>query len=300
MAKDKNNTNKKSLLDKLRYKYRLIILNEDTFEQKASLRLSRMNLYVLGSALFLFVVILVTGVIAFTPLKYYMPGVGSVDVRTQLIEVEMLTDSLERQLDKRNLWLQSFQKALSGELDSTFFNGDSLINEDYSAVDIDDVSPAEQEFREEMAEEVAVMNNSSQAEVVQSVVMTAYPLRFTTPTLGTVVGGYDEAGGHRGIDIAGEENEFVRAVESGVVFLADWNPETGYVLGIQHQGNTLSFYKHNAALLKKVGNFVERGEAVALMGNTGHLSDGPHLHFELWQNGKTVDPLRFMDINTIN
>ena len=300
MAKDKNIKNKKSLFVKLRYKYRLVILNEDTFEQKASLRLSRMNLYVLSSVLFFVVVSAVTAVIAFTPLKYYMPGVGSVDVRTQLIEMEMITDSMQRQLDKRDIWLMAFQKALSGELDSTFFLGDSLINEEYGAVDIDEVSPVEQGFREEMASEVAVKNTGVNTTMAGYGIAKSYPLRFITPALGTVISEYDELSGHRGIDIAGEENEFVRATESGVVFLADWNPETGYVIGIQHQGNTLSFYKHNAALLKKVGNFVERGEAVALMGNTGHLSNGPHLHFELWQNGKTIDPMDFMVINTIN
>ena len=130
MVKDKNNTNKKTLLQKLRYKYRLIILNEDTFEQKTSLRLSRMNLYVFGSVFFIVVVAMVLGVIAFSPLKYYMPGVGSIDVRTRLIEMEMMTDSLENQVDKRNLWLESFQKALSGDLDSTFFLSDHLFTID--------------------------------------------------------------------------------------------------------------------------------------------------------------------------
>lgn len=300
MAKDRNNTNKKTLLQKLRYKYRLIILNEDTFEQKTSLRLSRMNLYVLASVFFLFVVLIVTAVIAFTPLKYYMPGVGSVDIRTQLMEVEMLTDSIQLQLDKRNLWLVNFQKALSGDLDSTFFVSETPLNMDYQNVNIDEIGESELVFRAEMKDEVVLLNQPVSADVQVENSKDYYPLNFISPTDGTVVSEYSIDDEHYGIDIAGKEKENVRSVESGVVLRADWNPETGFVIGVQHKNNTVSFYKHNAALLKKVGSFVKRGEVIALMGNTGHLTDGPHLHFELWQDGKAINPLNFMDINKIN
>ncbi len=297
MAKDKNITNKKTLLQKLRYKYRLIILNEDTFEQKTSMRLSRMNLYVLASVFFLLVVIFVTTVIAFTPLKYYMPGVGSVDVRTQLIEVEMLTDSIQKELDKRNLWLQKFQMALSGDLDSTFFASDSLHSLQIADVDIDEVSSEELAFREEIEEEL----DTEVDQLVEATINKSdfYALRFISPAEGVVVGEYNAADGHYGIDIAGKENENIMAVESGVVLLADWNPETGHVIAIQHKNNTISFYKHNAVLLKKVGSFVSRGEVIALMGNSGHLSDGQHLHFELWRDGKAVNPAQYLQINKI-
>ncbi len=300
MAKDRNIKNKKTLLQKLRYKYRLIILNEDTFEQKTSLRLSRMNLYALGSVFFLFVVIIVTAVIAFTPLKYYMPGVGSVDVRTQLVEVEMLTDSIQRQLDKRNLWLVNFQKALSGDLDSTFYVSDSLSTADYNNVNIDEIGEDEQAFRVEMKDEVFLASEQILTTPSADKSVVYYPLNFMTPTEGTVVGDYSYLDGHFGIDIAGEEKENIRAVESGVVLSADWNPNTGHVIGVQHKNNTISFYKHNAVLLKKVGSFVKRGEVIALMGNSGHLTDGPHLHFELWQDGKAINPLDYMQINKIN
>lgn len=298
MAKDKNITNKKTLLQKLRYKYRLIILNEDTFEQKTSLRLSRMNLYVLASVFFLVVVIFVTTVIAFTPLKYYMPGVGSVDIRTQLIEVEMLTDSIQTQLDKRNLWLRNFQMAISGDLDSTFFLSDSLPMANLEEVNIDEVSEEELNFREEVKEELKdEVTNVVEAQVTKS---SYFALRFIPPTEGIVVGEYDPSQGHYGVDIAGKDQENVKAVEAGVVLLADWNPATGYVVAIQHKNNTVSFYKHNSVLLKKVGSFVKRGEVIALMGNSGHLSDGPHLHFELWRDGKAVDPMKYLQINKIN
>lgn len=300
MAKDKNIKNKKTLLQKLRYKYRLIILNEDTFEQKTSLRLSRMNLYVLASVFFLLVVMVVTAVIAFTPLKYYMPGVGSVDVRTQLVEVEMLTDSLEKELDQRNLWLHNFQKSLGGNLDSTFFASDSLSSADYDNVNIDELGEDEALFREKMKESeiLEVMDAPTEVQTINQ--SQYYPLSFMSPTDGVVVNEYDDENGHFGIDIAGKEKENVRAVESGVILNADWNPETGYVIGVQHKNNTISFYKHNATLFKKVGSFVQRGEVIALMGNTGDLTDGPHLHFELWQNGKAIDPLNYIQLNKIN
>ena len=301
MVKDKNNTNKKTLLQKLRYKYRLIILNEDTFEQKTSLRLSRMNLYVYGSAFFIVVVAMVLGVIAFSPLKYYMPGVGSIDVRTRLIEMEMMANSLENQVDKRNVWLESFQKVLSGELDSTFFLSDHFSTLDYENVDIDAVAKNELDFREEMKDNLVDINEKSVAlGINKNSSAEAYPLNFTAPTNGLVIGFFNEQDKRYGIDIAGMEKENVRAVESGVIFSADWNPKTGYVIGVQHKRNTVSFYKHNNVILKKVGSFVQRGEIIALMGNSGDPADRPHLYFELWQNGKAVNPLDYMDINTIN
>ena len=298
MAKDTNNKNKKTLLEKLKYKYRLIILNEDTFEQKTSLRLSRMNLYVLASVLFLFMVCLVTAIIAFTPLKFYLPGVGSVDVRSQLIEIELLTDSLSTELDRRNYWLSSFQKALSGELDSTFFINDSLHMNEVDHVDIDEISEEELAFKESVKEEIELIDQAQSIGLLSNN-GTNQLLKFATPISGVVIAEFDKLNEHFGIDIAAEENEVVKSVESGMVISSQWNPETGYVIIIQHKNNAISFYKHNSKLLKKVGSFVRKGETIAIVGNTGELSDGPHLHFELWQNGKAVNPLDFIEISKI-
>lgn len=300
MAKDKNITNKKTLLQKLRYKYRLIILNEDTFEQKASVRLSRMNLYVLGSMLLVVLVSIVTMVIAFTPLKYYMPGVGSVDLRTQLIAIEMTTDSLEYQMNIRNHWLQNVQKVVGGELDSTFFVSDSIPKTEMEEVDLTTLGEAEADFREDYADEMENIELVTPSSVTSSEpVSNYYPLKFIAPTEGFVISFYNEKQGHFGVDIGGKANETIKSVESGVVIVSEWNPETGHVIAIQHKNNTISFYKHNAILLKKVGNFVNRGDAIALMGDSGYLSDGPHLHFELWQNGKSMDPLKYINLKTI-
>lgn len=298
MAKDTNNKNKKTLLEKLKYKYRLIIINEDTFEQKTSLRLSRMNLYVLASVLFLLMVCFVTAIIAFTPLKYYLPGVGSLDVRSQLIEIEMLTDSITSELDKRNYWLTSFQKALSGELDSTFFINDSLHYNEIDHAIIKELSQNEKDFKETVKEELAIAELTDKVNV-NTVAVSNQLLKFISPTAGVVIAEFDKTNAHFGIDIAAKENEEVKSVESGMVVSSSWNPETGNVIIIQHSNNALSFYKHNSKLLKKVGSFVRKGEVIALVGNTGKLSDGPHLHFELWQNGKAVNPLDFIEISKI-
>lgn len=298
MTKDTNNKNKKTLLEKLKYKYRLIILNEDTFEQKTSLRLSRMNLYVLGSVFILFMVCLITAIIAFTPLKFYLPGVGSIDVRSQLIEIEMLTDSLTTELDKRNYWLGSFQKALSGELDSTFFINDSLHINDVDHVIIEEASQEELDFKESVKEEIEIAELANKVNVnIDNA--SQQLLKFTSPVVGIVIAEFDKENAHFGIDIAAKENAEVKSIESGMVISSNWNPETGNVIIIQHKNNAISFYKHNSKLLKKVGSFVRKGEVIALVGNSGQLSDGPHLHFELWQNGKAVNPLDFIEISKI-
>lgn len=298
MAKDKNNTNNKSLLQKLRYKYRLIILNEDTFEQKASMRLSRMNLYVLSSVLLLLVVVIVTAIIAFTPLKYYMPGIGSIDVRTQLIEVEMLTDSLEKEIDRSNLWMSNLQKVLNGDLDTTYLNADSIQESDLTQYDLEAVSEEEEAFRNQIEDEME--NEELYAELPAVSSTEQLLVRFSAPSDGTVISFFDAKKGHYGIDIAGEENEAVFAVESGTVIVADWNIDNGHVIAIQHLDNSVSFYKHNALLLKKVGSFVKKGEVIAQMGDSGRLSDGPHLHFELWKSGKALNPLNYFTMNKIS
>ncbi len=302
MSKDKKNTKKVSLLDRLRYKYRLIILNEDTFEQKASFLLSRMNLYVFSSVILVCVVLFVTFLIAFTPLKYYLPGVGYVDIRTQLLQMEQLTDSLGTEVERSNFWISNFHQILNGDLDESYYMADSMPKVADENIDIESESEELKQFKEEVAEEIKekpLINNATNIALTNTY-RYFFPLNFIAPVEGVVTSTFDNDSNHLGIDIAGEEKENVRAVESGAIIVSDWNPETGYVVGIQHNSNTISFYKHNAKLLKKVGSFVKRGDVIALMGNTGKLSSGPHLHFELWKNGKAIDPLLFFDLKTMN
>lgn len=298
MAKDKKNKNKKSFFTKLRAKYRLVVLNEDTYEQKASIRLSRLNLFLIASTGVFFTIVFVTIIIAFTPLKYLMPGVGNLDVRSELMRVEMLADSLEDKVNQRNLWLNHLQQALDGNLDSTFSYSDTAqIEVNSDNINLSEASIVEQDFRSELEDEIELVEIKNN---IKPTSPTFLPLKFSKPVEGVIVSEYDKALEHYGVDIATIEFAVVKAVESGMVILTDWSHETGNVIAIQHRNNTISFYKHNKELLKKVGNFVDKGDAIAIVGNTGKLTDGPHLHFEIWQNGKAINPAEIINFETIN
>ena len=117
---------------------------------------------------------------------------------------------------------------------------------------------------------------------------------FSSPLSGEISAGFQPDTKHYGVDIVAPENTAIKSIMDGWVIISDYTVETGNTIGIQHPNNIISFYKHNSVLLKKEGSFVRAGEAVAIIGNTGELTDGPHLHFELWHKGKPVDPADFI------
>lgn len=287
------NNNKKTLFQKLKYKYKLIVINEDTFEQKASLRLSRFNLYTLGSAFVLFIVLAITSLIAFTPIKFFLPGVGTLDVRSKLIEMEMLTDSLNNEMKKRNFWMDNVQLILAGELDSSYYFSDSSLFVSLKDIDLSKASSAELAFREKNE-----LNINSENEIPANI--SIKDLNMAKPLEGFITREYALNDNHVGIDIAAKEGDPVKSILDGIVIVNNWNPETGNVIGIQHENNIVSFYKHNSILLKKVGSFVNRGEVVALVGNSGNLTSGTHLHFELWIDAKSVNPMDYLYFEKLN
>jgi murein DD-endopeptidase MepM/ murein hydrolase activator NlpD len=113
---------------------------------------------------------------------------------------------------------------------------------------------------------------------------------YFTPLKGIVINGFDAAKQHYGVDVAGKKDDIIKSVLDGTVIFSNWTLETGYIIGIQHQHNLISVYKHNSALLKKLGDYVKAGDPIAFIGNSGELSSGPHMHFELWYNGNPVNP----------
>jgi murein DD-endopeptidase MepM/ murein hydrolase activator NlpD len=129
-------------------------------------------------------------------------------------------------------------------------------------------------------------------QVSQEMVLAGNPTttHFLPPTKGLIINRFNPEQNHFGVDLVTDINQPVLAVKEGTVIFANWTLETGYVIQIQHNNNFLSLYKHNAELLKRVGEFVNAGEAIAIVGNSGELTTGPHLHFELWQNGSPLNP----------
>ncbi len=281
----------KEIKKKLLHKYRLVILNENTFEEKISFKLNRLNVFVTGTLFIVVLIGLTTLLIAFTPLREYIPGYSSTKLKRQATELTYKTDSLVTVLNYTNRYLDNVRLVLRGEVENNETNRDSLFERyklDPSQVNL---NPIEQDLklREEVALEDKYNLFERNLENLGSV--------FFPPLSGTISQGFDLEKKHFAIDVVAAQGSPVKAIADGTVIFSEWTAETGYVILIEHRDNIISVYKHNGSLSKSQGDFVRSGEVIASVGNTGELTTGPHLHFELWRNGKPKNPADFIDFN---
>ena len=284
MAGIKTSRNKK-----LKGKFRFVVLNDETFEEKFSLSLSSRNTWIFFGIISFTLIFLTAAAIIYTPLKYFIPGFGDYNYRSQILQLKFKTDSLENALQARTLWLDDLANVVNGNVDTAKAPANSGNKIDKSKINLNDVRPEDRELRREVEDEenyslsYAARQNSGMVDEVRE-------MHMASPVEGYVTNEYSEQQEHYGIDIATKADAPVKAVLDGKVISAGYNLETGYVLEIQHKNNLVSIYKHNARLVKKAGDAVKAGEVVAVAGNTGELSTGPHLHFELWRDGKSLNP----------
>mgnify|MGYP000660049056 FL=1 len=289
MAKKKKK--RKEIKKKLLHKYRLVILNESTFEEKISFKLSRLNVFVTGSLCIIGLIGLTTLLIAFTPLREYIPGYSSTKLKRDATELTYKTDSLVRTLNYTNRYLDNIRMVLKGDIENTEFNRDSLYEKfklDPAAVDL---TPIKEDSL--LRAEVALEDKYNLFEASSS----RGNMALFTPVSGTITHAYDAQERHYAVDVVAKRDTPVKAIADGIVIFSEWTAETGYVMIIEHDEGLLSVYKHNGSLNKSQGELVRSGEVVASVGNTGELTTGPHLHFELWDNGAPVNPQDFIDFN---
>ncbi|MFT6849338.1 MAG: murein DD-endopeptidase MepM/ murein hydrolase activator NlpD [Sphingobacteriales bacterium] len=282
---------KKKFTKKLKDKYKLVILKDETFEEKASFTLSRLNVFILLSVMVMLFTILFVVTVIFTPLKMYIPGYADVNIRRDLTEMSFSVDSLEGAINARDLYLANIRGVISGEIDTIALRdiGLATIEEEKATLDANLL-----EGEEKLRGLVEGQEKFDLALVSSGMRSGISGYSFFSPLKGIVTEEFNSASGHVGVDIVAPKNETIKSTLDGTVILADFTSETGYVIAIQHSSNLISLYKHNSALLKKVGNFVRAGEAVAIIGSSGELASGPHLHFELWQGGKPLNPEEFI------
>lgn len=277
---------KKILTEKLRNKYRLVILNDDTFEEKVSLRLSRLNVFVVAGLSAILLVAGTTLIIAFTPLREYVPGYSSTALKRQSVQNSLKVDSLERQLAFNENYLSIIQGVISGELvefETNTPDTNLTVGSDLES----GVSEEDRMLREDVDRE-------SQFDVARDLTPHAAHLNFTAPIKGIVNSNFDADIKHYGVDVLATENEPVLATLDGTVVFSNWSTGQGHVVCVQHADNLFSLYAHNSAILVAVGDRVEAGKAIALIGNSGRETTGPHLHFELWHQGKPLDPEKYI------
>ncbi|PKA82927.1 murein DD-endopeptidase MepM/ murein hydrolase activator NlpD [Ulvibacter sp. MAR_2010_11] len=272
---------------KLLHKYRLVVLNEDTFEERFSFKLNRLNVFVFSMVFAMFLVTITTVIIAFTPLREYIPGYSSASLKQKATDLTFKTDSLQQVINVNEQYLASIRKVLTGDVKTVNFNKDSIIEAakiDMSQINLN-ASRQDSLLREKVFQEDKYNPLKGASEV--SFVLFA-------PVKGTISDGYNPKEKHFAVDIVTAKDAPVKATADGTVIFAEWTADTGYVIIIEHANNLLSAYKHNASLNKVQGEFVKAGEVIAISGNTGDLSTGPHLHFELWSDGYPINPTNFI------
>ena len=278
---------RKAFWKNFKFKYKLTITNENTLEEIVGIHVSKLNgVSVLLSAVTV-IFLIASLIIVFTPLRNYLPGYMNTEIREQVVTNALRADSLQWLLDRQRMYIMNIQDIISGNIKvDSVHSIDSLT--EARTEELMERTQAEEEFRKQYEEtERYNLTTIDNAQAVSGLI-------FFRPTRGMVSSGFDANHKHFGIDIAASPNESVLATLDGTVILATYTADTGYVIQVQHSQNLVSVYKHCGSLLKKVGDSVKAGEAIALVGNTGEKTTGPHLHFEIWNRGRSLDPSNYI------
>lgn len=274
----------------LRNKYRLVILNDNTYSERFSLRLSPWSLIIGISAITIVMTTLVISLVAFTPLREYIPGYGNIAERKQILKLNLKADSLEQTLLARDQYMKSVLNVLNENVetrterpkkDTTGKYSNTRLNTEPSRNDI--------EFREEYEQ-----NQNKSAAITKIKYGGLSDLIFFTPVKGIVTTSFNLAEDHFGVDVVTRQDETIKTTLDGTVIFTGFSAQDGNVVQVQHSNNLVSIYKHCSVFLKRTGNRVKSGEVIAVVGNTGERSNGPHLHFELWFNGSPINPQEFV------
>ena len=282
---------KKTLSNWLTTRYQLIIRNEENFAEKTSMGFTY-------SKVILFSVILFTGLFVLSLFmsktilaKWFDPKHEQMVLNQQLFELALRIDSLGMEVDRKDRFIANFQRVLSGDTidfkdPAANFPGESQPLAKPANLK---ATPVDSAFRRDFENSdlsLISLANSKYSELQETF--------FYSPITGFVSDQYDVQKGHLGVDVVAKANEPIKCIADGTVVFSSWTQDFGYVIVVQHRGNLLSSYKHNAQLLKKVCTFVNGGEIIAIVGNSGELTNGPHLHFELWYNGNSLNPEEFV------
>lgn len=276
-------------LRKLTHKYRMVLLNEDTFEEVGNMRLTRLNLIALVGIVLILLVSVTYILIAYTNIRELIPGYPDAAMRQHIRTNAMKLDSLEHEQSVRDLYFENLNRIISGDMPELYMNDTSgmVDSRDINFVRSTNDSLLRQQVEAEEQFRLSVLDDSQVSKKL-------HDLHFFTPVVGFITGEFNPADGHFGVDLVAEPNEVVKAALGGTVTMSTWTLETGYVIQIQHDYELLTVYKHNASLFKAAGEKVAAGDAIAIVGNSGELTTGPHLHFELWHEGVPMDPVDYI------
>ena len=277
---------KEKLMLKLKNKYQLTIHNINTLEEVLTFQLSRLNVFTYVGVFVIIVSVLNGFLFVFTPLNLLLPSQHNSKLSRQLVENTIKLDSLEKEIHIRDRYFDNIRNIMHGkqvdnyeDLQDTSFKHEKL---EFTRSKHDSILRKRIELEEEQS--LTVIENNAIGNV------NLKNIHFFMPVKGIVTNKFNVEEKHFGIDIVSQPSEPVLATLEGTVTIATWSLSTGYIIQVQHAHNLISIYKHNSSLLKKEGDHVTAGEPIAIIGNTGELTTGPHLHFELWHNGTVINP----------
>ncbi len=277
------------LKKKLFTKNRLVILNEDTFEEIFSLKLTLMNVFVVATVGAVLIIFVTTYIIAFTPLREYIPGYASSKLKKEATELALKSDSLSNALNKNEAYINSIKRVLTGDVDYAHLSKDSIVAGEVMTADNEALAPSEADLElRKQVEEEDKYNLFEQAKPRVGLVLFA-------PVKGPITEKYNARDKHFAVDIALAKDTPIKSIANGTVIFADWTPTNGNIAILRHNDGIISVYKHCESLTVSQGDAVRASEVIAIAGSTGEQSTGVHLHFELWKDGYPIDPTQFIE-----
>jgi murein DD-endopeptidase MepM/ murein hydrolase activator NlpD len=278
--------NKQGFLKRITKNYKVSVFDNSTLAEVYSSKISKLKVSLLIAVFFIVSIILVVSLFFYTPLKYSIPDYPSLNLRNSIVNNAIMLDSLSAEIELRDRYLEQIQTIISGGI----IEEESISDEEFESVGMAPmasdtifeslISPERYRFSSLMS--VDVFSESPR-------------VSFFPPVKGVVTNRFDASPGHFGVDIVADENSPIVAILDGTVIFAEWSITTGFVVQIQHNYNLVSIYKHNSEVMVKPGDKVKPGQIIAIMGNAGLYSTGPHLHIELWQNGVPLNPEDFIN-----
>ena len=289
---DQKDRKKRTFLKKLITPYRMVIINEETFEERIQFKISKLSVLMLSLLSFSAIAGLVYASIAYTSLKEYIPGYDSTELRKQAIQNLFVTDSLITLYNQNLQYLNAIRAVLNEDIsfEDPERMDQSLQVENQDAPEFISSIPEDSLLRAFVSQQDKYNPDLSSSNVTLETLL-------LPPAIGPISQGFNTEESHFAVDIVLEANTPIKSIADGRVVFAEWTAQTGYVIIIEHSQGILSVYKHNAALSKEQGDVVQGGEVIALAGNTGELTTGFHLHFELWVEGYPMDPKNFFNFS---
>ena len=280
----KNKKENKGFFKKLFNDYKVVVSSEDTFEEKLAFKASKINAFLLMLVYSAILISFTIGIVFFTELRELVPGYSSSDLLNRAVYLTQKTDSLERQIELNNKFYKSIEDVLSGKIDEFIprenISVDSTISESLALTIL---PSSEDSILRKYVENEDKFNLTKNELVIENKM-------FFSPIKGDVTQSFNFEENHFAVDISADVGTPVKSILDGKILFSEWSVDTGHVIIIDHGDNIISVYKHNSKLLKEQNDYVQAGEVIAYSGNQGNLSSGPHLHFELWNNGTPIDP----------